>query len=628
MSGEEPGISRRCSWGTPADSLPYEELIEQVLQKSARLQEAESALSLMRKGSEKLKNINEELLHEHQLLQDEIIGKQAALEEELHFHKSESRRLSVECDSLRSAVLEKSDEVEKTRRSITETEGSRALEDLRRRQDLEETFANKIKNLESRLQAEKNKALESSRLNDTLRIELMQTTARSEDQLNNQTTLLKQEISRLTNQLSEKNSMLQLKNEAADTAAQLRERLAESLARIKDFNREMANVKSEHDSLINELSRRLSGTEAELSERNFQVVDLKKQVALFESAKAESDKKLIFLTNDTEQKTREIEGLKSEFSNFQVSVKTERENLKRMLESEREAKIVMNKEMEELRIKNVNFHDKSNEEIRALGHKKDLEISSLREKISACEEKSKSALFIESEKTKLSEKQNIELSKKIALIEKQSAEERTHALSKTATLNVEKDKLTFLLTESEKSCRALQERTHEYETLKRDYQTLQHKHRELGNQISTIKQKSDALEMDNTNLKTRIDQQVRGGEDISRSLQQAISDRERLSTELVAAKAAKVRLLDKSKSKIRQIKETVESLGGRLGVALQERAAIEEVAFQNKLRFEEKLVEWERDNLRGSLNALKARNSPPLNDQRLNDSFNRALATL
>ena len=82
----------------------------------------------------------------------------------------------------------------------------------------------------------------------------------------------------------------------------------------------------------------------------------------------------------------------------------------------------------------------------------------------------------------------------------------------------------------------------------------------------------------------------------------------RLTAEAEGARADKARLLEKSKSKIKQIKETVEVLGAKLNSVQKEKTQLEHIAIQNKQKFEERLLEFER---RALLAALPRINEPP-----------------
>ena len=78
------------------------------------------------------------------------------------------------------------------------------------------------------------------------------------------------------------------------------------------------------------------------------------------------------------------------------------------------------------------------------------------------------------------------------------------------------------------------------------------------------------------------------------SLKEAAIAQAKAAGEVEVAKAEKSRLLEKSKVKIRQIKETVEILGAKLNSVQKEKSALEQIAIQNKHKFEERLLEFER----------------------------------
>ena len=554
---DSPVIERRPSWGNIPGELSYDELLEQLAEKNDRLAEAESAFTLLSRGSDKLREINEDLLAEHKQLQKEL--------KESELDKAEySTTMTRDRKILEETIANLSEEIATLQRSLAQAEELKHVEVIKSKKETEEAFDRKIKQLEARVKEEREKSVASIRQVDSLKLSLHSAETKAQASLAAAHELHAAKESEWRAKLKEAEALAVSKESEKAELLGLREQSAEYAAKIKDFNQILSGIKSEHSAAIAVLTAKLSQAESEVSQARFSSAEV---AVLLSNANHSRDA----LAAELQALMTENECTAKKFRAHMDDVKaadSRVEAARRELTDERERVRRSESANLDLREKIASADERLRDAKTSVEASHNLEISTLNNKLEEQRELLSRAM---KEKSDLLERMQKE--------SKTSAETRDELAAKFMSSEVEKARLQVQTEELEKKLVSIKEDLAAVNKVKVDYADLQSKHRELlAVHAGTVKAKEEgeaAIEEVKV-LKKKLSECDSG-------------ENTKLQQELQEVKEHHSSLLNQSRQKIKDMKHTVHSLQAKLSQAQQERQAIERVAWENKTKFEEKM---------------------------------------
>ena len=570
--------------------MDFDLLVNQVNEKTVRLEDAEAAIALLKRGSEKLKVMNEELLRDQKTLHDQLQETSLKLKAATDEQAAQATYTKEERETLERIIEKKSLEIESLKSSATPSEDPRSLR-LKVTEEVENIYTQKLNHLEAKASAEKNKALDYQRNLEALRIELSQRDAALDAAVRAKEELHAAEVIRLTAKLHATEESLKQKEDAAANSLKLRDKLFEYSAKIKDFNREMQQVKQEHIEVVTDLNRQLDAAKTATLVASRSLADANSEISTLNAAKQMLETELRRFSESETRFLGKIENLEKSAAEKNDRTKEQVDNLKMDIAEKTDKIRKLENNLE------IVSHRLSSADAAAAAKVKEVETAlaqdaaTLRERAAAAEARAAAIIAAEISKSEVTLQLADARLEKITALEDRISRELPELKIALAASEKEKLEISKRLAVAESEAASSKENLHEHDTLRRDYAALQARLKDILTQVSLWRERAGLAD----NEKRQIADQAEA------AAREATLTHARLAAEAEAAKSEKARLLEKSKSKIKQIKETVEILGAKLDSVQKEKSAVEQIAVQNKRKFEERLLEFERRALLAAL---------------------------
>ena len=559
------------------------DLVNQVNEKTVRLEDAEATIALLKRGSEKLKSMNEELLRDQKLLHDKLQETSLKLKTVTEEQTAQANYTREERATLEQIIEKKNLEIASLKSSSTPSEDPRTLR-LKVTEEVENIYTQKINQLEAKASAEKNKALDSQRHLESVRIELSQKDASIEAAVRAKEELHSAEIIRLSAKLHAAEESLRQKEDAAASSLKLRDKLFEYSTKIKEFNREMQQVKNEHIEVVTDLNRQVDAAKTAALNASRALTESEAENSILKAARQMLESELRKYSEQESRFSEKIENLEKNAVEKNQRMKEQVDGLKIEI-SEKSDKIRKLENNLEISTQRLNSADAAAAaKVREAEAAMAQEAAALRERAATAEARAAAIIAAEISKSQVTAQLAEARLEKITALEERISREFPEMKNALASVEREKLDLSKRLAVAESEAASFKENLHEHETLRRDYATLQARLKDILTQVSLWRERAGSADTEKRQIADHAEAAAR----------EATLTHARLAAEAEAAKAEKARLLEKSKSKIKQIKETVEILGAKLDSVQKEKCAVEQIAVQNKRKFEERLLEFER----------------------------------